>query len=201
MNSRSTTIVTVQCRGIPAVSGVAQEGSTHYVSRPASQTSDVASLPGPTSFMSAEVVLSLLPQAERQYSRIVLLVGPTGSGKTAILRAVGEALGRPVLNVGRELAERLLPFPPRFRPLEVARQLDELLAADGSTLVDNTEVLFDPVLEQEPLHLLQTLSRNRTVVLSWNGRVDDGQLTYGSPGHPAARRYRADGLLTVPLHT
>ena len=67
------------------------------------------------------------------------------------------------------------------------------------TILDNTEVLFNPVLKQDPLRLLQGLSRDRTIVASWLGDVDGGQLTYAAPEHPEFRRYPSTDLLLVCL--
>ena len=44
-------------------------------------------------------------------------------------------------------------------------------------------------LAQDPLRLLQSLSRNRTIVAAWPGIFDGASLTYAEPGHPEARRY------------
>ena len=67
------------------------------------------------------------------------------------------------------------------------------------TILDNTEVLFNPVLKQDPLRLLQGLSRDRTIVASWLGDVDGGHLTYAMPEHPEFRRYPSADLLVVCL--
>jgi len=47
--------------------------------------------------------------------------------------------------------------------------------------LDNTEILFNPILKQDPLRLLQRISRNRTVVATWLGNVTDSHLTYAAP--------------------
>lgn len=59
----------------------------------------------------------------------------------------------------------------------------------STTLLDNIEIIFDPVLRQDPLALLQGLSRQRVVVAAWPGAVADGWLTYAEPSHPEHRRY------------
>ena len=63
--------------------------------------------------------------------------------------------------------------------------------------MDNTEILFDLALQQDPLRLLQHASRNRTIVTSWNGTVDDRYLNYADSGHPEYRRYPTGGLVIV----
>jgi hypothetical protein len=135
------------------------------------------------------------------YNRLVLVVGPSGSGKTAVLRAVGEAEGSPVLPVGSEISQRLLDLTERQRMLQLPTILENAVASlpPEMTLLDNTEVLFSPALKQDPLRLLQRISRNRTVVASWLGSVGGGHLTYAAPDHPEFRRYPTEDLLVVTL--
>ena len=145
-------------------------------------------------------ILSCVDAAGDLYHRLVLVVGPSGSGKTATLRAVAAQAGAPVLNLNRELSRRLLDLTARQRLLEVPRVLDDLMGRDRPLmLLDNTELLFDPMLKQDPLALLQRASRNRTIVAAWNGTLGNGFLSYAEPDHPEYRRYRRDGLVTVTL--
>jgi len=44
-------------------------------------------------------------------------------------------------------------------------------SAADVVLLDNVEVLFDVSLKQDPLRLLQGLSRNKTVVAAWSGEI------------------------------
>ncbi len=135
------------------------------------------------------------------YNRLVLLVGPSGSGRTAALRSLAQSKKVPVLNLGADISRRLLDLTERQRVLQLPRLLEEAVAAlpVELTILDNTEVLFNPVLKQDPLRLLQGLSRDRTVVVSWLGDVDGGHLTYAVPEHPEFRRYPSADLLVVCL--
>ena len=135
------------------------------------------------------------------YNRLMLVVGPSGCGKSAVLRAVGKAEGAPVLPVGAEVSQRLLDLTERQRVLQLPTILEEAVAAlpPEMTLLDNTEILFSPVLKQDPLRLLQRISRNRTVIASWLGSVSGGNLTYAAPDHPEFRRYPTEDLLVVTL--
>ena len=102
------------------------------------------------------------------------------------------------MNLNLELSRRLLDLTERRRALEVPGALDEILGRDTPlVLLDNTEILFDPALKQDPLRLLQHASRNRTIVASWNGTVGDRYLCYADPGHPEYRRYPTGGLVIV----
>ena len=92
------------------------------------------------------------------------------------------------------------------RPLQVRPLLEQLVdAAAGRggdvVLLDNTEVLFEASLRQDPLRLLQGVARNATVVAAWTGAVKDGALRYAAPGHAEHRHYPAEGLLIVNVET
>ena len=130
------------------------------------------------------------------YHRLVLVVGAPGSGKTAALREIAAHTGAPVVNVNLELSRRLLDLAERRRQLRVQPLLDRMVAGFASevVLLDNTELLFDAGLRQNPLGLLQRLSRRRTVAASWSGSVENGHVRYAAPGHPEYRRYPLDGV-------
>lgn len=135
--------------------------------------------------------LEAIGDARRRYHRLALVVGPAGTGKTGVVRGLAAHFGAPVVNVGLELSRRLLELGERQRALGAPRLLEKIVADAGSdpALLDNTELLFDPALRQDPLRLLQGLSRRRMLVASWNGRVEGGDLRYAAPGHPEYRRY------------
>jgi len=150
---------------------------------------------------SVAAILSCAEAAQALYHRLVLVVGPSRSRKTATLRAAAAHAGAPVMNLNLELSRRLLDLTARQRLLAVPRVLDDLLGRDRPlVLLDNTELLFDPAFEQDPLALLQRVSRHRTIVAAWNGTLGNGFLSYAEPDHPEYRRYRSDGLMTVTLN-
>lgn len=142
-----------------------------------------------------------LHEAAALYHRLVLLVGETGSGKTDALRAVGEELGVDVINVNLTLSAKLIELTERQRALHLSTLLGEVLEKAGSvTLLDNTEILFDRDLKQDPLRLLQGLSRKCSIVASWNGRLAGDKLTYADAGHPEYRAYDHAEALIVDMN-
>ncbi|HVC35133.1 MAG TPA: BREX-3 system P-loop-containing protein BrxF [Chloroflexota bacterium] len=147
----------------------------------------------------ADQVIHRIDQAAGLYFRLVLVVGPNDSGKTAALRDVQRRTGYPYINVGLELSHRLLDRTIRDRVFEVSQALERLAREHESRviLIDNNEILFTPALQQDPLRLLQQAARNRTVVAAWNGKVAGDSLTYAEADHPEHRRYATDGLLLV----
>ena len=134
------------------------------------------------------------------YHRLILVAGPPRTGKTTILRDLAEERSWSLVNVNLSLSERLLELTSRQRALKVPRLLDQVVREhEGDViLLDNTEILFSLELQQDPLRLLQGLSRNRTVIASWAGKQEGESLTYGDPAHPEFRRYHKPAAVIVP---
>ncbi len=181
----------------------------------------------------AEQILRKIDKARALYHRLILIVGPTGSGKTSALQTVSAATSASLINVNLELSRRMLDLTERQRALQLPRLLGQIVdEATGGVpsafpaaqaelvLLDNIEILFDVHLKQDPLRLLQGLSRNKTVVAAWNGKIRaEGRgpriepsadidvalstqssalyLTYAVPGHPEYRYYPIRDFLVV----
>ncbi len=147
-------------------------------------------------------ILKTVNEASEFYYRLVLLVGPSGSGKTTLLKELSTLKSVPIVNVNLELSKRMLELTHRDRSLRVQHLLSIIIdVIDELVLLDNVELLFDINLKQDPLRLLKQLSRNKTVVVSWNGLLIDGFLTYAVPGHPEYRKYPVQDLLMINLQT
>ena len=147
----------------------------------------------------ADRVIRRIGQAAELYHRLVMLVAPAGAGKTAALQDVHERTAAPLVNVNLELSRRMLDLTERRRALQLPRLLSEIVSASAVEviLLDNVEVLFDVSLKQDPLRLLQGLSRNKTVVAAWSGSIDGEYMVYATPDHPEYKRYPLRDFLVV----
>jgi predicted ATPase len=170
----------------------------------------------------ADRVIKTIGQAAELYYRLVMLVAPAGAGKTAVLREVHRRTAAPLVNVNLELSRRMLDLTERQRALKLPRLLAEIVGQSTAdvVLLDNIEVLFDVSLKQDPLRLLQGLSRNRTVVAAWSGEIrtegrglrteldtsyDSSHITqssslylvYATTEHPEYKRYPIKDFLYV----
>ncbi len=150
--------------------------------------------------MIHERIKQSLQTAEGLYHRLVLLVGETGSGKTKVLREFAGEIGTEVININLLLSAELLGLSEKQRLLHLPEILDKIVGKKQATVVlDNIEILFDQRLKQDPLKLLQLMSRNRSVIAAWNGKIEQQRLTYAETGHHEYRQYDAKELLLVSL--
>jgi hypothetical protein len=141
-----------------------------------------------------------LKAAEELYHRLVLIVGKGGSGKTSVVQNLAKLHNADPININLSLSKELLELTEKQRQLKLAEILAQAVNGSGEKVfLDNIEILFDIELKQDPLRLLQGLSRNSTVVASWNGTFEKGKLTYAEPGHHEYRRYDLTDALIVSM--
>ncbi len=149
----------------------------------------------------------LVEDAATLQCKLILLVGPPGCGKTALLKRYAEQHVTSVLSVGSVLARKLAPVPRNNRHLLAGPLLREAAeknqAASSPTLVDNIELLFDASLKLNPLALLKRLAQARVIVAVWPGELRHTErgprLIYAEPGHPEYRDDALDGVVTLDL--
>lgn len=139
--------------------------------------------------------------APQQYHRLTIILNPQKQpiGKTK--RIILEEMGIAYINLGLALSQMLLELTERQRSLRLSHIIENVLAnnEEKPVFLDHIEVLFTPQLNQDPLRLLQGLSRNRIILAVWNGQVENGYLTYASPDHPEYRRYSVHDLTVLSL--
>jgi len=131
-------------------------------------------------------------------SKLILIVGRPGCGKSALLAELANQRGAKVMNVGAALGKRLAKLPQRQRAIQAnvaMRELADEYASGDLLLLDNIELLFDQSLKLDPLDLLKRHARALRVVAVWPGEPRDGRLSYAEMGHPEYRDYGIEGLV------
>ena len=146
-------------------------------------------------------VLDTIKQASNLYFKLVIIVAPSGRGKTRVLQEVSKEIGTSLINVNLELSHLMLDLTTRQRMLQLPQLLDEIVAKSTGdvVLLDNIELLFDTGLRLDPLALLKKISRNRPIIATWNGVVEDNHLKYARQGHPEYGSYDLSDIIVVSL--
>lgn len=146
----------------------------------------------------ASQIEAQVTEAAKLYHRLVLVAGINAEGKSAAFAKLAPAHGWSHINVSLTLAARLLELAQRHRAVRCPLLTREITDGAGGDVVmlDHIELLFSPDLAQDPLRLLQGLSRNRIIIASWPGPLVEGSLQYAEPGHSEYKHYRdTDAIL------
>jgi hypothetical protein len=120
---------------------------------------------------------------------------------TMLARAALEAqrlFAWPLVSMDDVVCEPLLPLSMAVRAEQVNGLIDMTLQAymPGPVLVTDTDVLFEPSLQLDPLLLFQRTSRLLPLVVTWAGTFEHGQLSYAVPEHLHYHLWRNIDLCT-----
>lgn len=133
-------------------------------------------------------------------SKLILLVGP--SGKTKLLRELGDKVQIEPLNVGQELGRRLSAMPHNrrgFSASELIREIADHQQASNLLLLDNLELLFDKSLKINPLDMVKRVAHSKRVVAVWPGELRDNRLVYADVTHPEHYDYSCEGVVVLEI--
>lgn len=135
-------------------------------------------------------------------SKLILLVGPSRSGKTQLLRQLSAKLNIEPLNVGLDLGHRLATTQNNKRGFsagELLREIADKERTEDLLLLDNLELLFEPSLQINPLDLVRRLAHSKRVVAIWPGELRGDRLVYADMNHPEHRDYSRDGVVIFEI--
>ena len=146
-------------------------------------------------------ILQRIEQVSGLYYQLILVVSDPVDGKSLDFRHIAEQARIGFVNVNLQLSRCMLPLTTRQRSLRVASLLDDIVSAVDNevVLLHYTNLLFDPSLRQDPLRLFQSLSRRKTIVIVWDGSIQQQYLIYAEPGHPEYRCYPTRDLVLIEV--
>lgn len=147
---------------------------------------------------SYELIQKELSQLSSRYHRLLLVCG---EGRDVVLKAIAAEREIPTVNLNLELSEALLEIPLNKRRRRVGELVEKILASYDHELVylNHIELLFHPSLMQNPLRLLEKISRNRSIILSWPGELKNNSLIYAKPSHAEYCSFPASGVNTIEV--
>jgi hypothetical protein len=128
--------------------------------------------------------------------KLSLLIGMEKSGKTKTLLDISERKLFPVINLNLLVSQRLLPHTEKQRARNVEQIVKDVIHENlkGGICIDNTEILFEPKLKINPLHLLRNIARSENVVATWNGVLRGQKIEHAYEGHPEFFSQKAEGF-------
>lgn len=148
-----------------------------------------------------EKLKTALQSNDTQYHRLIILVNCAESDKLKIVEFMKEVHDAEPLNLNLELSTRLFDYSKKQRPLKITEIMQEIIGGTSSpALLDRIDILFEPSLQTDALSLLLSLSRNKSIVVFWQGVLKENRLYYAEPGYPEYKSYRIDGFVAIDAH-
>jgi len=141
--------------------------------------------------MSDNPVSTIKKELEQiRYRRHQLLI-ICGVNSTKLIQDITDELAIPCINLSLKLSEELLEVPVTRRSRKVSQLVDKLVSESTEEILcfEHIELLFHPQLQQDPMRILENVSRNKIILVSWRGHYVNGRLTYAEPEHPEYHVY------------
>ena len=138
---------------------------------------------------------------KKLFSNIVLIVGKHGTGKTQLLSLLAERKSFKLINIGLYLSEELRQYSDKERLQFVESSLKRLIPDEGTVLLDNTEILFQPELKLNVIRLILNLGRSRKdpVIISVAGIRQNGCLYFAEPPFSDNKQYDIHDFYIVDM--
>lgn len=101
------------------------------------------------------------------------------------------AIGLECINLNLLLSEKLLEIPFSKRRKNVDVFIKDIIRSNNmNTLaLSNYELLFLSELKQDPIRLFEDLSKERIIIIAWEGMYQNNSLYYAKPWHKEYREY------------
>ncbi|WP_367112030.1 BREX-3 system P-loop-containing protein BrxF [uncultured Psychrobacter sp.] len=139
----------------------------------------------------------LIVSSKELYHRLVLIVGEKNAC-SRIIHETAESYGKQPININLDLSEKLLQLNHKKRQLKLQNLMWNLVKDEKEIVfLTDTEILFDSSLQQDPLKILQEVSRNIRVVAYWGGEVNNAKLVYAIPNHSEYREYSSNDVVFI----
>ncbi|CEO87395.1 BREX-3 system P-loop-containing protein BrxF [Syntrophaceticus schinkii] len=136
------------------------------------------------------------------YYKLLLLVGSSGAGKTAIIKKICIDNKYRYVNFNHALSKKLKDIPIGDRCYSIHDCIDEIAEDNVSDFLvfDNIEIIFSKHLQIEPLRTLKNIAKYRNIIAAWSGSIKDGYLTYAEPWHDDYVRYSLSDLECIYIN-
>lgn len=118
-----------------------------------------------------DFLLKNIGEAVTSSNKLILIVGRPGSGKSKLMAAYSKNTGIPIVDLSRIVANNSDDIKNTMKAFLENYRFDVLL-------LDNKKPIYNLVNTADLMDILQELSDQIIVVSTWNGYIQDGQLSH-----------------------
>lgn len=113
----------------------------------------------------------LLKLVEDSSTKLILIVGRPGSGKSKVINAYSDSTGIPIIDLSKIIAADTENLKKTMKAFLASYRFDTLL-------LDNKRPMYNVSDSVELMDILKDLSTDKRVITTWNGFIEDGQLSH-----------------------
>ncbi len=138
--------------------------------------------------MDVEKLNEIIDDVKVQRSQFIILCG-SYSEKEKLIKQKNNKHSIKRINISLELSKKLKEIPRPKRSTRVHKCLTKILHKFNYDVlwIERMQLPFHPELEFDPIQFFQNVSRNKTIILSWDGEYKNNKLIYAKPGHQEYR--------------
>ncbi|MEE0966677.1 MAG: BREX-3 system P-loop-containing protein BrxF [Bacilli bacterium] len=121
-----------------------------------------------------DTLVAKIEELKKSENKLLLVIGQPGSGKSRLIHDYSVATGVPIIDFNKIFGEKandnidLLSTMKAFLTTYQQKVL----------LLDNKRILYSKDSKIDLLAFLKEISKDVVVVATWNGMIEDGQLTH-----------------------
>ncbi len=106
-----------------------------------------------------------------------------------------------VLELGEKLSYELIKIDQNERNRAVQKTMEYIFSESNTTkiIVTNIDILFNPSYRLDIIKLFIQLSRNKTVIVQWPGKLDSNNLIYSEPKYVDYKKYETNNYNIICL--
>lgn len=133
-------------------------------------------------------IMSKIEQMKKDDKKLLLIIGQPGSGKSKLIHDYSDDTGIPIIDFNKifgEVANENVDVVETMKGFLSTYQQDVLL-------LDNKRIIYSKDSKIDLLEFLKELSKDVFVVATWNGMIEDGQLTHIRSKAPQDLIYSVD---------
>ncbi len=137
--------------------------------------------------MTMSLITEKLAELEDAKYKLLLVVGAPGTGKSKVIKEYSAESGIPILNLNTIFGEEA----DEESNIDIMKTMNDFVDNYNKDVLifDNKRILYSKNSKIDMLAFLKELSTKKTVIATWNGMIQDGNLVHIRSKQPEDLKY------------